>query len=52
MSTLPLPALRLAATVPAAVLVQDMAPLAARLAERARKAREEDRDDGNTPTDD
>jgi hypothetical protein len=49
MSTLPLPALRLAGTVPAATLVQDMAPLAARLAQRAKKAREEDRDDSNAP---
>ena len=49
MSTLPLPALRLAGSVPAATLVQDMAPLAARLVERARRAREEDRDDSNAP---
>ncbi len=49
MSTLPLPALRLAGTVPAATLVQDMAPLAERLAKRAKKAREEDRDDSNEP---
>jgi hypothetical protein len=52
MSTLPLPALRLAGTVPAATLVQDMAPLAARLAKRAKKAREEDRDDSNAPAED
>jgi hypothetical protein len=49
MSTLPLPALRLGGTVPAATLVQDMAPLAARLAQRAKKARDEDRDDSNAP---
>jgi hypothetical protein len=52
MSTLPLPALRLAGTVPAATLVQDMALLAARLAQRAKKAREEDRDDSNAPVED
>jgi hypothetical protein len=52
MSTLPLPALRLAGTVPATRLVQDMAPLPARLAQRAKKAREEDRDDSNAPADD
>ncbi len=52
MSTLPLPALRLAGTVPAATLVQDMAPLAVRLAQRAKKAREEDRDDSNAPAED
>jgi hypothetical protein len=51
MSTLPLPALRLAGTVPAATLVQDMAPLASRLAQRAKKAREEDRDDSSAPVD-
>ena len=49
MSTLPLPGLRLADTVPTATLVQDMAPLAARLARRAQRAREEDRDDSNAP---
>jgi hypothetical protein len=42
MSTLPMPALRLAGAVPAARLVQDMAPLAADLSERARKAAEDD----------
>jgi hypothetical protein len=42
MSTLPMPALRLAGTVPAARLVQDMAPLAASLSERARKAADDD----------
>ncbi|MDZ7592372.1 MAG: FHA domain-containing protein [Rubrivivax sp.] len=46
MSTLPLPATRLAGTVPTSVLVQDMAGLADPLAARARKAREEDEDDG------
>jgi hypothetical protein len=51
MSTLPLPALRLAGTVPATTLVQDMAPLATRLAKRAKKARDEDRDDSNAPVD-
>jgi hypothetical protein len=52
MSTLPPPALRLAGTVPAATLVQDMAPLAARLAQRAKQARDEDRDDGNAAAED
>ena len=52
MSTLPLPALRLAGTVPAATLVQDLAPLAAQLARRAMQAREEDRDDGNAAAED
>ncbi len=52
MSTLPLPALRLAGTMPAATLVQDMAPLAARLAQRVKKAREEDRDDSDAAVED
>ena len=46
MSTLPLPATRLAGTVPPSVLVQDMARLADPLAARGKKAREEDEDDG------
>jgi hypothetical protein len=46
MSTLPLPALRLAGTVPPATLVQDMAPLADRLAQRVKKARLDDEEDG------
>lgn len=45
MSTLPLPATRLAGTVPPSLLVQDMARLADPLAARAKKAREEDEDD-------
>ncbi len=45
MSTLPLPAVRLAGTEPPSVLVQDMAGLAEPLAARAKKAREEDDDD-------
>lgn len=52
MSTLPLPALRLAGSVPAATLVQDMAPLADRLAQRAKRAREEDRDESNASAED
>lgn len=44
MSTLPLPALRLGGTVPSASLVQDMAPLAVQLAERVKKAREDEDD--------
>ena len=46
MSTLPPPALRWAATVPSATLVDEMAPLAERLTERARKAREDEPDEG------
>ena len=46
MSTLPLPATRLAGTVAPALLVQDMARLAGPLAARAQKAREEDEEDG------
>jgi hypothetical protein len=44
--TLPIPATRLAGTVPAARLLQELKPLAGRLALRARQAREQDRDDG------
>jgi len=47
MSTLPLPALRLADTVPSATLVQDMAPLARQLAQRVQKAREDDEDESD-----
>lgn len=50
MSTLPMPALRLAGTSPSADLVQDMAPLSALLAERVKQARkdeEEGRDEGD-----
>ncbi len=46
MSTLPMPALRLAGTVPSATLVQDMAPLAAQLAQRVNKARKDEEDEG------
>lgn len=42
MSTLPMPALRLAGTVPSAELVQDMAPLAAELAARVAQARKDE----------
>ena len=42
MSTLPLPALRLAGTVPPQALVQDMAPLAAALAQRVKRAKQDD----------
>ena len=42
MSTLPLPALRLAGTVPPERLVQDLAPVAAKLAERVKKARDDE----------
>lgn len=47
MSTLPLPALRLGGTVPSAMLVQDMAPLATKLAERVKKAREDEDGDAD-----
>jgi hypothetical protein len=47
MSTLPMPALRLAGTVPSKALVQEMGPLAARLTQRARAARAED-DEGES----
>ncbi len=45
MSTLPMPALRLAGTVPPEQLVQAMQPLATRLAERVRRAQIDDPDD-------
>lgn len=46
MSTLPPPSLRLAGTVPSATLVQDMAPLAEKLAARVQQARADDEGDG------
>lgn len=51
MSTLPLPATRLGGTVAPALLVDEMASLAAPLAQRAKKARDEDEEDG-APADD
>lgn len=42
MSTLPLPALQLTGTLPSATLVQEMAPLAERLAERVERARQDE----------
>ena len=45
MSTLPLPALHWASREPAASLVAEMAPLAASLARRVQKAREDDAED-------
>jgi len=51
MSTLPLPATRLADTVPPAVLVEDMARLTEPLARRAAKAREEDEEDSAAASD-
>ena len=45
MSTLPLPALRLAGTEPPQDLVRAMAPLAQTLAQRVKKAREDDDED-------
>jgi hypothetical protein len=46
MSTLPLPATRLAGSVPPARLVEDMATLAAPLARRVQEARDEEAQDG------
>jgi hypothetical protein len=46
MSTLPLPALRLAGTVPTEQAVQAMAPLAEQLARRVQRSRNDDEDDG------
>ncbi len=51
MSTLPPPALRLAGTVPSATLVQEMAPLAERLNERAKKSRQDDEGDSDSDSD-
>ncbi|MEO5735614.1 MAG: FHA domain-containing protein [Rubrivivax sp.] len=48
MSTLPLPATRLAPTVPTAALLQGMAPLQGALAARVQKARDEDEADSAT----
>jgi hypothetical protein len=45
MATLPMPALRVAGTVPTAELVQSMAPLATQLAKRVKKAREDEEED-------
>jgi hypothetical protein len=42
MSTLPMPALRLAGTVPTQVLVQDIGSLAEALAQRVKRAKQED----------
>jgi hypothetical protein len=47
MSTLPLPALRLAGTVPSASLVAEMAPLAGKLAERVKQARQDEDEEGS-----
>jgi hypothetical protein len=47
MSTLPLPALHVARPVPAAELVQGMAPLAERLERRVKKAQQEEREHGD-----
>ena len=47
MSTLPLSALHVAVTTPPAALVQDMAPLAEKLAQRVKKARADDDNDGD-----
>jgi FHA domain len=52
MATLPMPALRLASSVPASELVQAMAPLASQLAKRVKKAREDEEEDSAEPIDD
>jgi FHA domain len=49
MATLPMPALRLAGTVPTQELVQAMAPLAIKLAQRVKKAREDEEEDSADP---
>jgi len=46
MSTLPLPALRVTGTVPTTTLVQEMEPVAKALAERVKRQREDDAEDG------
>jgi hypothetical protein len=45
MSTLPVPALRFAQTVPSATLVEAMGPIAEQLAQRVKKARDEGEDE-------
>jgi hypothetical protein len=45
MSTLPLPALRISGTVPPQTLVESMAPLREQLAQRVRKAKDDDAED-------
>jgi FHA domain len=52
MATLPMPALRLAGTVPTPELVQAMAPLASQLAKRVKKARDDDEEDSAEAVDD
>ena len=46
MSTLPMPAFNWAGTVPPGTLVQDLAPLAERLAARVKKAKQAEEEDG------
>lgn len=50
MSSLPMPALQLDTPVPSAQLVQDMAPLAARLTRRVEKAQADEAADGDSGT--
>jgi hypothetical protein len=47
MSSLPLPGLVLSTPEPSPALVQDLAPLAAQLAVRVRKAKTDDNEDGD-----
>lgn len=51
MSTLPLPGLRLSGTAAPATLVQDMGPVAARLAQRVRQAQSDEDSDGESGAD-
>ena len=51
MSTLPLPALQWASATPAQTLVQDLAPVAEKLAQRVKKARDEDNNDSEPASD-
>ncbi|RVU44551.1 FHA domain-containing protein [Rubrivivax rivuli] len=51
MSTLPMPALRVAGTVPSATLVEDMVPLARQLAQRVAEARKDEEEAGGSADD-
>lgn len=51
MSTLPMPALRLTATVPSATLVGEMAPLAGKLAARVQRAKDDEEGDSDENND-
>ncbi len=51
MSTLPLPALQWTSAAPAQALVQELAPVAEKLAQRVKKARDEDNNDSEPASD-